>query len=336
MTKQQAEQTTGRKISEKDKVLRMANNRADRLRIRAAWMYFVEQKTQNEIADILGVGRVTVVRMLAEARARNEVKLSIESAIDELVMLERELETGFGLPKAVVAPLSQPGEDPIPAISAATGDYLSETMASGMTVGVGWGRTLFASLAYIRMQNLSDFRVISLLGGVSQVRHFNPAEFAWRFAEAFQGEGFLIPAPALVDSIDTKTALIERCGIQAIFDLADNLDAVVLSAGAVTSAATAYRGGFLGAAEQAELAAEGAVGDVLFRFFDRSGTPLDTPLNKRVMSVEIEQLRRAPIRILCSGGADKVDALLGAVKLLQPTVLITDEETATGMLRAAG
>ena len=50
-----------------------AESKADRLRIRAAWMYFIEQMTQNEIADVLGVGRVTVVRMLAEARARNEV-----------------------------------------------------------------------------------------------------------------------------------------------------------------------------------------------------------------------------------------------------------------------
>ncbi|TIP33365.1 MAG: sugar-binding transcriptional regulator, partial [Mesorhizobium sp.] len=58
-------------------------SRTDRLRIRAAWMYFVEQMTQNEIADVLGVGRVTIVRMLAEARARNEVKITIESELLE-------------------------------------------------------------------------------------------------------------------------------------------------------------------------------------------------------------------------------------------------------------
>ena len=46
----------------------VTDRRADRLRIRAAWMYFIEQMTQNEIADVLGVGRITVVRMLAEAR----------------------------------------------------------------------------------------------------------------------------------------------------------------------------------------------------------------------------------------------------------------------------
>ena len=43
--------------------------RSERLRQRAAWMYFVEEMTQSAIADALGVGRVTVVRMLAEAKA---------------------------------------------------------------------------------------------------------------------------------------------------------------------------------------------------------------------------------------------------------------------------
>ncbi|MEK1853704.1 MAG: sigma factor-like helix-turn-helix DNA-binding protein, partial [Phyllobacterium sp.] len=50
------------------------DTKISRMRMRAAWMYYIEQMTQNEIAEILGVGRVTIVRMLAEARARNEVK----------------------------------------------------------------------------------------------------------------------------------------------------------------------------------------------------------------------------------------------------------------------
>ena len=48
------------------------------IRLRAAWMYHVEGLTQSEIGIRLGLGRVTVVRLLAEARVRNEVKVSIE------------------------------------------------------------------------------------------------------------------------------------------------------------------------------------------------------------------------------------------------------------------
>lgn len=313
-----------------------AESKADRLRIRAAWMYFIEQMTQNEIADVLGVGRVTVVRMLAEARARNEVKIAIESELSEIVRLERALEKTFGLEQALVAPLSNADSDPIPAIAAKTGAYLSEAMRSGMRVGVGWGRTLFSTLPFIGAKSLSDFKVISLLGGVGVARRYNPAEFAWRFAQVFQGDGYLIPAPAVVDSVETKVALVERCGLEEIFEMADALDAVLLSIGGIASATTFYRGGFLKEADREALLVRGAVGDLLFHFFNRNGDLVEHPVNDRVMSVEVDRLRRAPLRILTSGGQEKTEALLGAMHLVKPTVLITDEESARRMLEAQG
>jgi len=309
-------------------------SRADRLRVRAAWMYFIEQMTQNEIADVLGVGRVSVVRMLAEARARHEVRVAIEGSLAGIIALERALEHRFGIARAIVAPLSRPDADPVPAIGAATGSFLSEAMQSGMSAGVGWGHTLSATLAHIAPRALADFRVISLLGGVGVVRRVNPAEFAWRFAEVFQGDGYLIPAPALVDSVATKTALIERCGLHEILGMADGLDAVLVSVGGIASATTIYRGGFLSEGEREDLVRRGAVGDLLFHFYDSDGRLLDHPINQRVMSVDIDSLRRAPLRILTSGGPDKVAALLGAMRLVEPTVFITDEETARRMLAA--
>ena len=297
-------------------------------------MYFVEQMTQNEIADVLGVGRVTIVRMLAEARSRNEVKISIESELSEIVRLERALEKTFGLQQALVAPLSAPDADPLLAISAKTGSFLSDTMKSDMRVGVGWGRTLFSSLPFISAKSLTDFKVISLLGGVGVVRRFNPAEFAWRFAQIFQGDGYLIPTPAVVDSVETKIALVERCGLQEVFEMANVLDAVLLSVGGIASATTFSRGGFLKEADREALLARGAVGDLLFHFFDRNGDLVDHPINSLVMSVDVDRLRKAPIRILTSGGEEKIEALLGAMTLVAPTILITDEESAKRMLEA--
>src|ERR1041384_640734 len=97
----------GKKAQVADAGAPATDRRADRLRIRAAWMYFIEQMTQNEIADVLGVGRVTIVRMLAEARARNEVKIGIQGYLSDLIALERQVEQQFGLDKVIIAPLSQ-------------------------------------------------------------------------------------------------------------------------------------------------------------------------------------------------------------------------------------
>ncbi|WP_246727750.1 sugar-binding transcriptional regulator [Chelativorans sp. Marseille-P2723] len=313
-----------------------ALSRADHTRLRAAWMYYIENMTQSDIADVLGIGRVTVVRMLAEARQRNEVRITIEGELVETVKLERELEKRFGLERAIVAPVSDASVNVIPAIGAATGRYLSEMVESDLRVGVGWGRTLLSCLPYITPRPLENLQVISLLGGIIHARRFNPAEFAWQFAQAFRGNAYLIPAPALVDSAETRQALIERCGLKDIFDKAAELDIVVLSVGGLAPATTTtHQVGFITEAQLMSLQESGAVGDILFHFIDQKGRIVDHPINELVMSVGLDRLRLGKWRILTSGGADKTGALLGAIAVIEPHVLITDEFSARRLLDAA-
>jgi len=88
-----------------------------------------------------------------------------------------------------------------------------------MKVGVGWGKTLIAALAYIDEKPLPGLAMVSLLGGIAKVGQYNPVDFALQFSRLLQADCFLIPAPALVDSVETKRALIERCGLAEILEL---------------------------------------------------------------------------------------------------------------------
>ncbi len=311
-------------------------NPARRLRLRAAWMYFVEEMTQNEIAQKLGVGRVTVVRLLASARERNEVKISIGDPLAECVEAERLLESRFGIDEAIVVPLSARGADATAPIAAATGAYVSSLVRAEMRIGVGWGRTLVSSLAFIDERSVDRLSVVSLLGGIMKARKFNPAEFAWRLASLFQADCYLMTAPLLVDSAATRQTLIERCGLADIFDLAKSLDAVLLGAAGTGADATSHQSKFITNADRASVVKAGAVGDLLFNFFDANGKLVDHPINERVMSVPLDIIRKVPVRVLAAGGASKVQALAGALKLLKPTVLITDEYTAKDVLKLAG
>jgi DNA-binding transcriptional regulator LsrR (DeoR family) len=311
-------------------------NPARRLRLRAAWMYFVEEMTQNEIALKLGIGRVTVVRLLAAARERNEVKISIGDRLAECVEAERLLEKRFGVEEAIVVPLSSRGADATGPVSAATGAYVSSLVRPNMRIGVGWGRTLVSSLAFMNERTVDDVSVVSLLGGIMKARKFNPAEFAWRFASLYQADCYLMTAPLVVDSAATRETLIERCGLGDIFELAKSLDAVVLSAAGTGPDATSHQSKFISNADRASVIKAGAVGDMLFNFFDSNGELVDHPINERVMSVPLDIIKKVPVRVLAAGGASKVQALGGALKLLKPTVFITDEYTAKDVLKLAG
>ena len=115
--------------------------RSPRLRQRVAWMYYVEEMTQNAIADALGIGRITVVRLLAEARSMHEVRISLSRDIAGLAGLEIELQKRFDVGEVIVAPLSEAGDDARAVIAAAAGEFLSRLLRPDMKIGLGWGET---------------------------------------------------------------------------------------------------------------------------------------------------------------------------------------------------
>jgi len=302
------------------------------LRIRAAWLYYVEGHTQGHVADLLGVSRVTVTRLLSQARQRGEVTIRINAAIAATVELQRKLERIYDLNEAIVTPMTDPEADPTRVIAASAGSYVSQMMRDNMTIGVGWGRTLHAALPHIEGRRLTNVRVISLLGGIAQARRFNPAEFAWQFAELFDAEGFLIPAPALVDSTTTRHALLEHCGLDQILSMADASDVALFSAGGISTLTTSYRLGHLSEAERCSVMEAGAVGDVLYNFIDSNGNVLDHPVNRRIVSIDLDRLRRIPKKVFVSGGAEKLAAIRATILALRPTVFITDEVSARALV----
>ncbi len=310
--------------------------RIARNRMRIAWMYYVEGLTQNEIADRLGIGRVTVVRNINEAIKQREVKIWIEGEVSECFELEAQLKQAFGFKEAVVVPEPVMAENVTKSIGVAAGMYVSDALSDDMTVGVGWGATLYESLQTLAPRELENVQVISLLGGIVQARKFNPAEFAWQFARMVGADCYLFQAPAVVDSPETREALIERCGLRDIFRRAERLDMALLSVGTLAPSSTAFRFNLISDEERVGLIKMGAVGDLLFNFFDREGNVVAHPVNGRVMSLPIEQLRGVPTRVIASGGNEKVECLLGAIKLIGCNVLITNESTARELLIRMG
>ena len=76
----------------------------------------------------------------------------------------------------------------------------------------------------------------------------------------------------------------------------------------------------------------GAVGDICLHFFDANGNPVRTPLNDRVIGMDLEDLRRSRRVVGIAGGGRKLAAIRGALKGKWINVLITDRATAEALL----
>ncbi len=325
----------GELIDTDDQPQERSAGRIARNRMRIAWMYYVEGLTQNEIADRLGIGRVTVVRNINAAVKQREVKIWITGHVAECLDLETQLKEKFNLLEAVVVPEPANPANTAKVIGNAAGMYITDQLTDNFCLGVGWGATLYASLQTLSPRELTGMEVVSLLGGIVQARRFNPAEFAWQFANTVGANCYLLAAPAIVDSAETRRTLIERCGLDDVLNRSDRMDMALLSVGTMSSESTSFRFAFFSEEERQSLVKAGAVGDMLYNFYDINGRTVDHPINRRVMSMPVDRLRRVPKRVMISGGIEKVDALLGGIKLVNANVLITDELTARQLVAKA-
>lgn len=302
------------------------------LRLRAAWLYHAFGLTQSEVAVELGIGRSTVIRLLEEARQRGEVKFSIGEGSSELIELSLRLERALGLDEAIVVPAPLQGDSVSSAIGLALGKFLSETVADGMTIGVGWGRTLSAALASFHPPKRSGVRVMSLMGGAVEAEFANPFEFSWRIATALQAECFLFPAPLVVDSAETKRRLMEDCGINRLTAIASSLDLAVVSAGDISDQSGSLVRSLIAGEDASELLKRGCVADIMCNFIDAAGRLVDHPINGRTMSVGVEALKAARHIVLASGGRKRAAAILAVIRAIGCNTLVTDEHAAHAIL----
>ncbi|WP_445738940.1 sugar-binding transcriptional regulator [Neorhizobium tunisiense] len=305
------------------------------MRLRAAWLYYNQGLTQKDVAERLGLSRSTVIRLLDEAMKRSEVQIWISEGIDTCVELAIRLEKAYKLDEAVVVPAPRDNSAAALASSVglALGQFLSEVVQDDMTIGVGWGRTMTASLGSFRPPRRKNCKVVSLLGGIVAVHQTNPIDYTWRFAGQLGAECYMFLAPLLVDSVKTKRALIEECGLKTIYDLAENLDLAVVSCGDIGPHSTSLSEGFISKAELDRLIAAGCVCDTMFNFLDEQGRSVDHKLNERVMSVDLDTLKKARHIVLSSGGAHRAVAIRATIRRIGCHTLITDETAAKELLR---
>ncbi len=306
----------------------IGSDTADDLKTRVSWLYYMEGKTQDEIAQIVATNRSKVLRILAEARADGTVQIRVTSRLARCVELETTLRERYGFTTAVVVPTPQePAELPA-IIGRELGAYLSQRIGNDMTVGFGWGRTLISGIPALEQRNPSGVSVISMLGGLTKVNRVNPSDFAWRVADRLAAECYMIAAPVFAPDAATREKMMSHHGIAEVVARARRLDLAVVSAGDLSPDSIFTRYGLLTHDEIISLERAGAIGDVLCRFIDAEGRVIDHPVNDRVLAVHPADLAGTREIVLASGGWTKLTAVRASIKLLKPHVLITDSVVA--------
>lgn len=300
---------------------------------RAAWLYYIEELTQGEVARELGVSRSTVVRLLRRAKENGLVRITLDVPRDVFEM-ERELERLYGLKRVRLVPEAGDEEQLKRWLGHVASELVVEMVKPGSTVAVGWGTTLRAitdSLA--GEQAIDGVRVVPLVGGLHRASSgTNSYWVAEQLGRYFRAPAQALYAPLFVEDRSTAEALLRDPDIGDTLDLVRRASLVIYSVGTLDEEATMVRLEYLSPEERAFLQERGAAGDIACRWVDVNGEPVELPSTINPVGVSLEDLKNIPERLVVAGGEIKREALLGTLRGGYATTLVTDDSTAAYLL----
>lgn len=313
-----------------------------RMIVRVARMYYEWELKQAAIAKQLGLSQSTVSRLLRQARDEGIIRISVNVPQGVFTELEEELVRLYRLRDAIVVDCSGESDERFieRQIGAAAAYYLESALRPNEVVGISsWSATLLALVdAMHPAPHKGDVRVVQILGGVgSPSAEVHAGRLTSRLADLLGGTAIFLPAPGIVGSAAAMEALTADHYVRDALDLFEQVTTALVGIGAIEpSKLLADSGNRFSLGELEELRAQGAVGDVLLRFFDAHGIPVNTPLNQRVISMRLEQLRKVDRSIGVAGGPRKFAAVLGAIRGGCVNILVTDHLTARRLINEGG
>lgn len=295
------------------------------LATKAAWYYYMEDNTQAQIAEVMGVSRAKVIRLLEEARAQGIVQFSFRKNDSQRVSAEQLLIDRFGLKDAFVVPTPLDSSAINQSIAQGAAHYVSDHLREDGYLNIGYGDTVSRMLGFLAKNREESLNVVSLTGGVS---YYLPTVGT----TAYSMHLFLTPSPLVVSSRQVRDALLDEKSLQDVSAMTEYADMSVVGIGAAVEGATVLRNGILNEGELTVLKMQGAVGDVLNHFMDKDGNLIQTEIEDRVISTDLDKLRQLKNVVGVAGGKDKVTAIKAVLNGGYLNVLITDSDTAAELL----
>jgi deoxyribonucleoside regulator len=282
------------------------------LAIRVAWLYHDRGLTQQDIANRLGISRSTVSRVLTEAEREGIIRVIITQPLPESARLADSLIERYGLSGAIVG-LPLEGESPARAAAAVMARRLEGLAAGGsVTIAAGWGRTIALSAGEARSVPSSGVVVVDAFGHTTTDDVTAAVEVTNVLARKFDAKVMHVPSPGFAPSADIANSFLSSLPVVRALDRARTADVVLVSIGVVGSDSLLMAEGFMTEASMRNAISAGAVGEIFGRYFDAAGENVVVD-GLHPVALTLDDLRAAQRVIAVAGGAEKADAIRGAI-----------------------
>ena len=307
---------------------------------KVARLYYEHELRQTEIVEKLGLSQTMISRLLRRARQQQIVRITVTAPPGVHSHLEEALQKKYGIKDAVVVESIDENDEKmlLRDIGRAAAFYMATTIRRGEVVGISsWSRALLAVMDNIPSTvQPTRAQVVQILGGIGDpAADIHASQLTRQFAHAVRGQPKFLPAPGVVRLMENRRFFLEDKFVREAIDLFPQVTLALVGVGAVGPSRELCSSGVVFTEDELQKPRKRkAVGDICLRFFDSSGKPVTTTLNKWVIGITLEQLKQVRRCIGVAGGPRKVAAIRGALEGRWINGLITDCFTAERLVNS--
>ena len=297
--------------------------------------YYLAEESKVEISQALGMSRFKVARLLQEARDSGVVRITFDLGGTVDAELSAQLARHLGLDRAVVVEAYGSVEAVRKIVGSQAGAVLADTVRSGETLGLAWGRTLTHMIESIK--RLPSVHILQLNGAVGPSLSDSPVELALKASLIGGTNAKAIMAPLYVRDLNGATALRNLPDIKEMLELFDTITTAVVAVGALRAEGDGSTNSrllpLLPPEVREQLLGSGAVAEACGITYLADGTLARRDLfAEQILAISPAQLRRIPRVIGVASDASKADAILALRRADVISELVVDADLAEALL----
>ncbi len=302
--------------------------------LKICYLYYQEEKTQEEISELFGVSRFKISRTLKEAKRKGYVTITINDPKDDLTEIEIKLANKFDIEQAIVVKINEFSEKTaLDQVAEAAARYLGKIVGNYHIMGVTWGYTVYHVINKLIPIEVNHLTLVQIGGGLGTIEGTDNNMLTMMLGQKLGAKAHVIPAPIIVRNRSLRDTLFKEKKIQQTLEIAKKADLVLFGVGLIGREGMLWQSGFLKDTDTVKLKKAGAVGAICGRFFDAGGQKCWGELDDRTIGLNLAELRNIRHKICVATGKEKIDAILGALRGKLLNVLVTDERTAVSLLK---
>ena len=290
------------------------NHPSDRAVAEVAWLYFVKNMTQGEIAKTLGLSRPTIISYLRLAKEREIVCIKIAGEHFRINSLADSLKSRFGLETVQVIPDNGLTGEPLARqVCEAAAQALPDFVAPGDELGVSWGQTVWFVSESVPRWPVGDLVIRQLIGSMANPVLPTSESCSTEIARRLSAFCVNLNAPAVCSTAELAAALMAEPIIAEQLANLDRCNKAIYSLSPCTPDTHVVQFKIASVQDIADYVARGAVGIIAGRFIDAEGAPILGELDDRLIGAGHATLR-AMTGFLVVSGLAKLHATAAALR----------------------